>query len=103
MIIIVSPKCLSEGASVDCGYFTCSSEEYKVQKCVVDEDEDVRITSVSVVKVLSRAICVNTQDYLSNDNAEIGFYGFDENIFWVYKGCSADFKICYTGKTSLNF
>ena len=95
MIIIISRHCVSEAASVDCDFFTCSSEEYKLQKCVVEED--VKIVNISVDTILSRTICVNAQDYLSDDNEDIGFYGYNENILWADKGCSAKFEICYTG------
>ena len=95
MIIIISRHCVSEAASVDCDFFTCSSEEYKLQKCVVEED--VKIVNISVDTILSRTICVKAQDYLSDDNEDIGFYGYNENILWADKGCSAKFEICYTG------
>ena len=95
MMIVISWQYVSEGASVDCDFFTCSSEEYKLQKCKVDED--VKIVNISVDTILSRTKCVNAQDYFSDDNEDIGFYGYNENILWADKGCSAKFEICYTG------
>ena len=72
----------------------CESRNFAYKVCNVGGGT---IDSVSLGVVESKAACVYFDGNYQNYNGEDGVFGYNTNSLWVFKGCRANFNVCFKG------
>ena len=89
-LIILSDFCDGESMTVD-----CDSWGLVYRACPIG---DGQIRNAKVIARRSDSRCEFFEGDYMDYNGPQGVFGFHNHVLWVYKGCRATFKVCYSSK-----